>query len=289
MRYDHFLSVSLVQIGFWLCAASADQPRSTDSSSEQFYVGVCAHFGQHKGIPPLNLKRMQAAGIDSLRDELGWSGVERSRGQYQVSDRQTRTFRQAAEMGLQPMLILDYANPLYDDGDRPRSDEALEGYARYGEFLVQHFGSAVSLYEVWNEYDIAIGMPQEYRKGGSAEDYVKMLRFVYPRLKAVDAEITVMGGAPTSGGVRNGWLEKVVQLGGLQHCDLLSIHTYNYSERGAARTPEAWYGVDVGSATDVAAVQPRAGRAAVRYGNGLAHARGKAEQHDARAIGLVSW
>ena len=202
---------------------------------------MCAHFGQGKGIPPLNLQQMHAAGISSLRDELGWSGVERQRGQYRISAEDTATFRRAAELGVQPMLILDYANPLYDDGDRPRSAEALDGYARYAEFLVKHFGATVRLYEVWNEYDISIGMPPQHRQGGSPQDYVNMLKVVYPRLKTLDPQITVIGGAPTPGGVRNGWLEQVVKLGLLQHCDLLSIHSYNYSARGDQRTPEAWH------------------------------------------------
>jgi hypothetical protein len=205
-----------------------------------FQIGVCAHFGQHKGIPQLNLQQMKAAGITSLRDELGWSSVERRKNEYQIGDEQSQTFRLAAEMGIHPMLILDYANPLYDDGDRPRSDEALDGYARYGEYLVRHFGAAVRMYEIWNEYDIGIGMPQKYRKGGSPEDYVRMLQVVYPRLKAVDPRVLVIGGAPTPGGVRNGWLEQVVKRGGLQHCDVLSIHSYNYSGRASSRTPEAW-------------------------------------------------
>ena len=205
-----------------------------------FHMGVCAHFGQQKGIPRLNLQQMKAAGITSLRDELGWGGVERQRNEYRIAEEQSQTFRLAAEMGVRPMLILDYANPLYDDGDRPRSEEALDGYARYGEYLVRHFGPAVRMYEIWNEYDIGIGMPQKYRKGGSPEDYVRMLQAVYPRLKAVDPQVLVIGGAPTPGGVRNGWLEQVVKLGGLQHCDILSIHSYNYGERSASRTPEAW-------------------------------------------------
>ena len=105
---------------------------------------------------------MKAAGINSLRDELGWGGVEATLGQYAVDPEKSAALRLAAELGVQPMLILDYANRHYDQGDRPRSPEALEAYTRYAEFLVKHFGSAVPLYEVWNEYDITktmVGAP----------------------------------------------------------------------------------------------------------------------------------
>jgi hypothetical protein len=207
----------------------------------RFYVGVCAHCGQGKGLSELTLQQMRAAGISSLRDELSWSGTERKRGQYAVSQQHDATFRRAAELGVRPMLIFDYANSLYDDGDRPRSAEALEGYTRYAEFLVTHFGKDVQLYEVWNEYNIGIGMREPYRQGGSAEDYFQMLKHTYPRLKKLAPNIQVIGGAPTSGGVRDGWLEKLVQLGGLNYCDILSIHTYNYSGKGIERTPEGWH------------------------------------------------
>jgi hypothetical protein len=209
--------------------------------TRHFYVGVCAHFGQGKGIAELNLQQMRAAGINSLRDELSWAGTERQPGKFSVSEQNNATFRRAAELGVRPMLIFDYANVLYDDGDRPRSAEALEGYARYAEFLVRHFGADVRLYEVWNEYNIGIGMREPYREGGSADDYFKMLKHTYPRLKKLDPGVTVIGGAPTGGGVRDGWLERIVELGALDYCDMLSIHTYNYSRGAAERTPEAWH------------------------------------------------
>ncbi len=223
------LSVSVVHSG----EPAADEPL--------FWVGVCAHFGQNKGIPERNLEMMKAAGINSLRDELSWGGTERKRGEYAIAPDKNATFRRAAELGIRPMLIFDYANRLYDKGDRPRSPEALEGYTRYAEFLVRHFGTDVPLYEVWNEYDIPIGMPQEFRKGGSPEDYVKMLKHVYPRVKKLAPKVTVVGGAPTPGGVGRGWLEQIVKLGALDYCDVLSIHTYNYSNKPQARTPEAWH------------------------------------------------
>jgi hypothetical protein len=219
---------------------AAQEEAADNGQAPRFYVGVCAHFGQGKGIPELNLQQMRAAGINSLRDELSWRGTERQRGQYAIADQHDATFRRAAELGIRPMLIFDYANSLYDDGDRPRTPDALEGYTRYAEFLVNHFGDDVKLYEVWNEYNIGIGMQEPYRRGGSAEDYVRMLKHTYPRVKKIAPNVTVIGGAPTGGGVRDGWLEKIVQLGALESCDILSIHTYNYSRTGIERTPEGW-------------------------------------------------
>lgn len=235
------LALTLVACSFTQPLLALDPELIDEVTKGRFVVGACTHFGQGKGVLDLNLLSMQQAGIASFRDELSWSGVERNRGELAVSPERDRFVRQLSAAGIQPLLIFDYANRLYDDGDRPRSDEAVTGYRGYAEHLLKHFGKDVRLYEVWNEYDIPIGMPREYRKGGSSEDYFKILRAVYTRLKLVDPGAVIVGaGGPTSGGINRGWLEELVKLGALEYSDIISIHTYNHSEKGRLRSPERW-------------------------------------------------
>jgi hypothetical protein len=232
---------SIIVVVFAMCGiglATAELARA-ETPDARFYVGMCTHFSQNKGIVEMNLQSMKNARIASIRDEVGWSSLERTKGRLTMPERYDRYVRRAAELGLDVLLILDYANRFYDDGDRPRSAEAIEGFARYAEFVVSHFGKDVRLYEVWNEWDIGIGLPRKYRKGGSPEDYVKLLKAVYPRIKAADPRITVMAGGSTSGGVKRGWLEQIVKLGALDYCDAISIHSYNYSAEFPERSPEA--------------------------------------------------
>ena len=228
------VSFFLIAVGLLSGAMSSGQAESR----QPFTVGVCTHFSQGKGIIELNLQCIKAAGITAIRDEAGWQGVEQVKGRYRMSKHNDRYVRAAASMGLNVMMILDYANPHYDDGDRPRSREAIEGFCRYAEFMVQHFGKDIRLYEIWNEWDIGIGLPKPYNKGGSAEDYYQLLKAVYPRLKAIDPNIIVVAGASTSGGVHKGWLNRIVELGALNVSDAISIHAYNYSEAFPNRSPE---------------------------------------------------
>jgi hypothetical protein len=229
----------LLVVSCFIGAARAQGTVVSESPARPFVVGACTHFSQGKGILDLNLDKIRRAGIASIRDEVGWGAVERQKGQLVMPEQFDAYVRKAAAGGMSVLLILDYANRFYDDGDRPRSPEAIEGFCRYTEFVVRHFGKQVRLYEIWNEWDISIGMPQQYRKGGSAEDYVKLLKAVYPRIKAADPGVTVMAGACTSGGVKKGWLEEIVKLGALDSCDAISIHSYNYSDKFPQRGPEA--------------------------------------------------
>jgi hypothetical protein len=212
---------------------------AASAQTDGFLVGACTHFSQGKGLLERNIESLKQAGIASIRDEVGWGAIEREKGKLAMPAQFDAYVRTAAGEGLNVLLILDYANGFYDDGDRPRSPEAIEGFCRYAEFVVRHFGKDVRLYEIWNEWDIGIGMPERYNKGGSAQDYFNLLKAVYPRIKAADPGVTVIAGASTSGAVKKGWLEDVVKLGALDSCDAISIHSYNYNDRFPDRGPEA--------------------------------------------------
>jgi hypothetical protein len=219
---------------FVLCPAGAAL-----TQEKPFTVGVCTHFSQGKGILERNIESVQQAGIASIRDEVSWGAIEREKGKLGMPAQFDTYVRKAAGQGLNVLLILDYANGFYDDGDRPRSPEAIEGFCRYAEFVVRHFGKDVRRYEIWNEWDIGIGLPERHNKGGSAQDYFNLLKAVYPRIKAVDPGVTVIAGASTSGAVKKGWLEDIVKLGALDFLDAISIHSYNYSDKFPERGPEA--------------------------------------------------
>lgn len=212
---------------------------AASAQADGFIVGACTHFSQGKGLLERNIESLKQAGIASIRDEVGWGAIEREKGKLAMPPQFDAYVRAAAGEGLNVLLILDYANGFYDDGDRPRSPEAIEGFCRYAEFVVRHFGEDVRLYEIWNEWDIGIGLPERHNKGGSAQDYFNLLKAVYPRIKAVDPGVTVIAGASTSGAVKKGWLEEVVKLGALDFCDAISIHSYNYSDKFPERGPEA--------------------------------------------------
>lgn len=199
-------------------------------------VGVCTHFMQNKGVPDLNIPLMRQAGVAAVRDDFSWNAVERERGVLSIPPEWRRTVTALARAGIEPLLILDYGNRFYDGGDKPRTPEAIAAFARYAEFVAREFRGTVRRYEVWNEWDIGIGRTTP----GDAEGYVRLLKAVYPRVKAVDHNITVSGGAMTSGGIRKGWLEDMLRAGALDSLDAVSIHSYNHSGKGRARTPEAW-------------------------------------------------
>jgi polysaccharide biosynthesis protein PslG len=203
--------------------------------SQSFVIGVCTHFGQNKGKVQENLALIQRSGAGSIRDEIFWQGVEHQKGQYSIPQNSEYYVTAALELGIKPLISLDYGNPFYEHGDKPISDEAVEGYARYAEFIVRHFKGRVSMYEIWNEWNGGVGKTTP----GTAESYARVLKVVYPRLKAIDSKIVVIAGAVSGGGVRGPWLLQMLEAGALTAADAISFHQYIFSSGGRGRAPEA--------------------------------------------------
>jgi polysaccharide biosynthesis protein PslG len=204
---------------------------SVATPGHPFEMGVVTHFGQNKGNISANLNLIQQMGATSIRDEVQWSTVEHQKGQY-VMPTGTETFVNASlARGVRPLLTLAYGNPLYDNGNKPTSDAAIEGFAKYAEFVVSQLKGRVSLYEIWNEWDGSVGNTTP----GTAESYVKLLKVVYPRLKAIDPNAIIVGGAVSGGAISGSWFNQMLAAGALSASDAISVHQYIYSSHG---TPE---------------------------------------------------
>jgi len=220
-----------------LARAAGAEPATAQRPSRRakFILGVGTHFGGSR-FSPATLDMLQQSGIVSVRDEIGWIGVERKKGEMNVPAGAEHYFQSVLAAGIDPLLILDYGNPFYDNNDGPTSDEGRAAFVRYARFMVNHFRGKLYLYEFWNEWDIAIGGTT----AGTADDYVALLKLVYPAVKESDPDAMLMAGAVTPMAIRNGWLERMLQLGALDFCDAVSIHTYIYGARGEKGSPEYW-------------------------------------------------
>lgn len=203
-----------------LCAAEPD-----------FLVGACTHRGKEADYLPL----ARQAGVMAIRDEISWGACEKEKGTIAVPDHYIAYVERARSLGMTTLNILDYANKHYDNGGYPRSPEAIEGFVRYSEAVVTALKGKSTYYQVWNEWDGGCGMPNELKRTGDPESYVKLLAAVYPRIKAIDPSIVVIANSVCTG---DDFLRKTLDLGVLKHCDAVSLHTYNY---GAERTAEAWH------------------------------------------------
>ncbi len=197
---------------------------ATAPAQSNFQIGISVHLTRDPAGIPAQLGLVRSAGAVSIRDDVPWARVERQKGQLIMPAAVDELVNQALQADLQPLLILDYGNPLYDAGDKPLSPEALSAFARYAVFVTRHFKGRVHAYEMWNEWNGTVANTRR----GSPEDYVRFLKVVYPAVKAVDPSAVLVGGAVA--GLKLDWLSSMLAAGGVGFFDALSIHPYNFSQ-----------------------------------------------------------
>lgn len=112
-------------------------------------LGVNIHFTRYDAA----LDALAGSGMSWLRMDLGWEGIEKSKGAYGWSAYDALA-ESAAKRGLKLHLILDYGNALYGAGP-PATAEAVAAFKAFASAAAAHFKGKAERFEVWNEPNIA--------------------------------------------------------------------------------------------------------------------------------------
>lgn len=201
------------------------------SASEIPLIGVGTHFAQKKTNQKIFLDWIQQTHFNSFRDEIYWIDIEPSPQQLRPSTRALGTLQAitaAKERGVEPLVVLDYGNPLYDGGSQPYTDVGREGFERYSEWIANATKGRVNYFEIWNEWNIGLGR-RPFVRQGAAEDYVKLAKSASTAIRRINPSAVIMGGAITDDTPDWAWLKDAIHLGLLEHVDAVSIHLYNHS------------------------------------------------------------
>ena len=204
-------------------------------------VGVAAHlWGLSQKDIDVQIDAAAAANFKMIRWDVPWKAVESDSGQLQVPAHWDYIVDRIRAKGMESLFVLDYGHKRYDNGDKPISAPAVEGFARYAAFLAAHFAGRVRYYEVWNEWNSRIGNTSR----GRSEDYAALARRTYASIKAADpAAQVVVGGLSSSSndslvgyGTRESTLETLLAQGVDRYSDAFSIHPYVVYRDGPTRS-----------------------------------------------------
>ena len=227
-------------------ASSKPNRKYTDTYSEEFSVcislnasnidpdfgfnQVMVNGGDYKSAVPL----MKGAGAKWHRESVMWQGVEpKVKGTYIDLGPYKEKLRQINESNMESLCVLTGRNPLYDSGNNPSSDEAIEAFADFCAHIAQEFKGIVNYYEIWNEWNAKNFNPTLV----PASTYAKVLRAAYKAIKAVDPNIVVIG--CDSAGIVPSWIQSVLVSPALNdgtgniYMDAISVHCYDYSATDA--------------------------------------------------------
>ena len=174
----------------------------------------------------LGLEQTIRLPISGVRMDMRASSVEPSQGVY--TDPLAETRKIYSENGISTCLIAMELQSWYNDGRAvnmyPNTDTAHKGFASFAEYIAKQ--PDVDTIELFNEWNHSGFSPFDQ----SADGYLEYCKAAYPVIKAAarDAgrEINVLAGG--SAGFASNWIRRFIELGGLDYCDGLSYHPYQY-------------------------------------------------------------
>ncbi len=201
-------------------------------------VGVNIHFTRGHTA---DLDLIAAAGIKVVRMDFVWASIERQKDRYDWSayDELTANLEQR---GLQPLYILDYSNPLYEetvvsrnpvtgreqrDTASPQRPESVAAFARWAAAAAARYRGRRVIWEIWNEPNISFWKPKP-----DVTQYNTLALATARAIRAVDPQATIIG--PATSEIPLKFLEDHFACGILEYLDGVSVHPY----RNYARPPE---------------------------------------------------
>ena len=210
--------MSIVRSLIVICICLVDFGSPSLNAKDISPYGICAHISRHGEIELTGkqLSLMNDAGIDWVRTDFDWSGVQRQDGTWDFSNLDA-TVAKAEQAGVEILPILDY--------DVPWASPAFKHMDQWLEYVrrtVTRYKDRLRYWEVWNEPD---GAGFWYNKPDPAE-YAILLKATYTEIKKIDPELTVL----ISGfsGIPYGYIEGVYKADAADYFDIMAVHPYRY-------------------------------------------------------------
>lgn len=195
---------------------------SSWSNAHAQIIGVGTHFGFGDRDVSASMKLVEDLGVDSIRDDVFWSHVERERGKYAIPADILKAIDEAGKRGIKVLLILGYGNDLYGPRSKPLSPAMQEGYQRYVSYVVRTLKGRIWGYQVWNEWDWKTGRYPV----GSVDDYLRLLSSVVPIIRQGDPGVKILSSSVTYKGLKAGWLDEALEKGLSRMVDGVAINPY---------------------------------------------------------------
>jgi hypothetical protein len=186
-------------------------------------MGVNIHFTDPE---PGEMEMLSQAGFRWVRMDFVWARTEKQPGVYDFSPFD-RLLAHLDQFHLRALLILDYANPLYDQGRPTDTDAGRAAFARWAVAAVTHFRGRGILWEIWNEPNGA----WFWKPKPDAAAYAQLAETVTAAIHRAAPDEMVTGpalscGRPWPNPPETNFLDVVAASGVLPYWSAITVHPY---------------------------------------------------------------
>lgn len=179
-------------------------------------VGVNIHFTDAQ---PGELEMLSKAGFSWIRMDFHWESTEKTPGVYDFSAFD-KLLASLDKFHIRALLILDYANPLYDGGKPTCSDEGRAAFAKWAAAAATHFRYRGVIWEIWNEPN----GDWFWKPKANADDYAKLALTVAKEIHQAEPEAFVVG--PAASGAGTAFIEVSGKAGVFPYWSGITVHPY---------------------------------------------------------------
>ncbi len=187
-------------------------------------LGVNIHFTDPR---PGEIKMIADAGFRRVRMDFKWDATETERGRYDFSS-YDRLIASLEPHNIQALLVLDYGNPLYDNGAPPRNESTRQAFARWAVTAAKHFAGRGVIWEVYNEPNHATFWPAR----PNVDEYAALALAVGQAFRAQAPQEKLIG--PATSGIDLPFLDACFKAGLLDYWAAVSVHPYRNSDPESA-------------------------------------------------------
>lgn len=223
-------------------ATSVSDSSASSGGAIVFHASTQASAGQGIAIPGTQLmfesqaaldadmQRVATAGAKWIRFDFAAVQMEATQGVTNFSNAD-RVVASAQSHGLKVLGILTTLpewvnNNTWQMG--PTTDAQRQAYVAFAGRTVMHFKGKVSYWEIWNEPNL----DQFWSPKPSTVDYIKLIQGVYPVIKQVEPDATVLtggtGGAGSAPDISTiTWYQNLYNGGAKGYFDAVATHPYH--------------------------------------------------------------
>jgi hypothetical protein len=178
--------------------------------------GVNIHFTDPQ---PGEMRMLAASGVRWVRMDFKWDLTETAKGKYDFAP-YDRLMSALTPFDLRALFILDYGNPLYDDGSPPRTRAARRAFVSWAVAAAKHFAGRGIVWETWNEPNNQMFWPPR----PNANEYAELALAVGRAFRAAVPNETLVG--PAVSEMDFAFLEECFKAGLLEYWPAVSVHPY---------------------------------------------------------------
>ncbi|MBP1128774.1 hypothetical protein JOE25_000317 [Serratia sp. PL17] len=202
------------------------------NTANAFELGIGVHPAEFKAPTENYVNLAKQYGFNSFRTDLNWGNVEKEKGIYSIQPPLKNTNELVKIINndklTSALLILDYGNDLYTPSDYPISQDEINAFANYSNWVSSQFKDKVKYYEIWNEWLQGTGIKKKTLPPTDPKIYTALVKETYKKIKDNDPNAIVMVGSinPTIPKYMT-WLSGLIDNGILDYSDAISVHAYS--------------------------------------------------------------